>query len=312
MDFRLVRRLGQFLAVAEAGHFGRAAAKLGMSQPPLTTQIQALEQELGVKLLERTRKGATPTREGQALLPLARRLAEDAGALESLARELRTGRHTPIAIACVTSGLFDHLPPLMRALRRLNTEAAIAVRELDTSLALEALHRGEVDVALVRLDHDRPPIRVRPLGHDHLLVALPEGHRLLASGRPIRLAALKEEPMLTLPRAISTAYHDAMMAACLAAGFEPRGTREVGSAMAQLGFVASGLGVALVSSGMACIRPPGVAFRPLAGPVRSVGVGLAWNQERESEATRLALAAAREVLREADAASPRVTRRRKG
>lgn len=305
MDFRLVRRLGHFLAVVEEGHFGRAAQRLGMSQPPLTVQIQALEHELGVKLLERTRKGASPTREGEALLPLARRLAEDAGALEALARELRTGRHTPISIACVTSGLFDHLPPLMRAMRAMNAEAAIAVRELDTADALEALLRGEVDVALVRLDRDRPPIRVRPLGQDHLMVALPEGHRLLARGRPIRLAALKDEPLLMLPRAISPAYHDTLIEACRAAGFEPRAAREVGSAMAQLGFVASGLGLALVSSGMACIRPPGVAFRAVEGPLRSVGVSLAWNEAREGEATRLALAAAREVMRQAQPPVPR-------
>ena len=82
MDFRLIRRLGHFLAIAEEGHFGRAARRLGVSQPPLTAQLQALEAELGVRLIERSRKGARPTREGEALLPLARRLAEDATRLE--------------------------------------------------------------------------------------------------------------------------------------------------------------------------------------------------------------------------------------
>ena len=108
MDFRIVRRLGHFLAVAEEGHFGRAAARLGLSQPPLTAQIQALEAELGVRLLERTRKGARPTREGEALLPILRRLAEEAKQVESLARELRAGRHAPMAMACVTSALLSH------------------------------------------------------------------------------------------------------------------------------------------------------------------------------------------------------------
>jgi hypothetical protein len=102
-------------------------------------------------------------------------------------------------------------------------------------------------------------------------------------------AALAEAPMLMLPRAISPAYSDAMTAACHAAGFTPRVVREVGSAMAQLGFVAAGLGVALVSEGMARLNPPGVAFRILAGPIRGVGVALAWNAERENEATSLAL-----------------------
>jgi DNA-binding transcriptional LysR family regulator len=288
MDLRLVRRLGHFLAVAEEGHFGRAAARLGISQPPLTAQIQALERELGVKLLERTGKGARPTREGEALLPLARRLAEGAGQIEQLARELRAGRHAPVMIACVTSALFDHLPPLVRALQAARPDAAVSVREMDTADAVEALRRGEVDLALLRLERDRHPVRLKPLGRDVLAAALPLGHALASGDGPLPLSALADEPMLVLPRAISPAYSDAMVAACHAAGFAPRVTREVGSAMAQLGFVAAGLGVALVSAGLARLRPPGVAFRELEGPIHAVGVALAWNEERESEAVRMA------------------------
>jgi len=289
MDFRLVRRLGHFLAVAEEGHFGRAAARLGISQPPLTAQIQALERELGVRLLERTGKGARPTREGEALLPLARRVAGDAADLEALARELRAGRNAPVSIACVTSALFDYLPPLVRALQAARPDAAIGVREMDTADAMEALRRGEVDLALLRADREITPIRLRAMGEDRLVAALPAGHVVLAGPDPLPLAMLADEPMLVLPRAISPAYSDAMTAACRAAGFAPVAVREVGSAMAQLGFVAAGLGVALVSEGMARLNPPGVAFRRLAGPVRGVGVALAWNAERERAATRLAL-----------------------
>ncbi|MFC3125697.1 LysR family transcriptional regulator [Pseudoroseomonas globiformis] len=297
MDARLLRRLGHFLAVAEEGHFGRAATRLGMSQPPLTAQIQALEAELGVLLLERTRRGTRPTREGEALIPLARRLVEDAGKLQSLARELRSGRHAPVAIACVTSALFDHLPPLVRALRDARPEAAVTVREMDTADAMEALRRGEVDLALLRLDGDRPPLRVLALGEDELVAAFPQGHPLLDLPEPLPISALADTPLLTLPRAISPAYFDALVAACREAGFEPRGLSEVGSSMAQLSFVASGLGVALVSSGMARIHPPGLAFRRLRGPIRAVAVALAWNEDRETESARSALLLAREAFR---------------
>jgi DNA-binding transcriptional LysR family regulator len=300
MDFRILRRMAHFLAVAEEGHFGRAAARLGMSQPPLSAQIQALEAELGVKLLERTRKGARPTREGEALLPVIRRLAEDAKQVEALARELRTGRQMPMALACVTSALFDFLPPLVRALRDAQPDAAMAVQEMDTADAVEALRRGEVDFALARLDRDRPPLRVLPLGADALVAALPEGHVLLGRpGRrmdPLPLSALAGEPLMLLPRSISPAYFDRQVTACREAGFEPMAVREVSSAMAQLAFVAAGLGVALVSSGMAVLRPPGVGFRELAGPVASVGVALVWNAERESEAAKLAVAVAKRVF----------------
>ena len=296
MDFRIVRRLGHFLAVAEEGHFGRAAARLGLSQPPLTAQIQALESELGVQLLERTRKGTRPTRAGEALLPMLRRLAEDAKQVEALARELRAGRHAPMAMACVTSALFDYLPPLVRALRESQPDAAIVVEEMDTVDAVEALRRGEVDFALARLEAARPPLGVLPLGADALVAALPEGHALLGDPGPLELAALADEPLVSLPRSISPAYFDRQVAACRAAGFEPRSMREVGSAMAQLAIVAAGLGVALVSSAMARLSPPGVGFRPLADPVESVGVALVWNAERETEAARLARATAARVF----------------
>ncbi len=304
MDFRLVRRLGHFLAVAEEGHFGRAAARLGLSQPPLTAQIQALEAELGVRLLERSRKGTRPTRAGEALLPMLRRLAEDAKQVEALARELRAGRHAPMAMACITSALFDHLPPLLRGLREAQPDAAIAVAEMDTADAVEALRRGEVDFALARLDDDRPPLAVLPLGADALVAALPEGHALLAAAAPVPLAALAEEPLVSLPRSISPAYFDRQVAACRAAGFEPRSVREVGSAMAQLAIVAAGLGVALVSSAMARLSPPGVAFRPLADPVAAVGVALVWNAERETEAALLARETAARVFGVAERARP--------
>jgi DNA-binding transcriptional LysR family regulator len=202
----------------------------------------------------------------------------------------------PMALACVTSALFDYLPPLVRALRDAQPDAALAVQEMDTADAVEALRRGEVDFALARLDRDRPPLRVLPLGADALMVALPEGHALLANDGPVPLAALADEPLMLLPRSISPAYFDAQISACRAAGFEPVAVREVNSAMAQLAFVAAGLGAALVSSGMAVLRPPGVAFRALAGAVQSVGVALVWHGERENEAAKRAVAMAKQVF----------------
>lgn len=296
VDFRSLRRMGHFLAVAEEGHFGRAAARLGLSQPPLTAQIQALEAELGVRLLERGRNGTRPTREGEALLPILRRIAEEAKRAESLARELRAGRHAPMAMACVTSALFGFLPPLAQALRERRPEAALSVQEMDTADSLEALRRGDVDFALVRLDVAHLPFGVMGLGADRLLAALPVGHALLAAEGPLDLAKLAEEPLVALPRSISPAYFDRQVQACREAGFEPRAMREAGSAMAQLAFVAAGFGVALVSSGIAQLRPPGVAFRELKGRVSAVGVALAWNTERETESVRLAREAAAEAF----------------
>jgi DNA-binding transcriptional LysR family regulator len=291
MDISLIKRFGHFLAVVEEGHFGRAARRLGMSQPPLTAQIQALERGLGVRLLDRTPHGTRPTPEGEILLPAVRRLEEAARAVGELAREVRSGKRALLTVGCVTSGLFDALPPLVRAFTAVRPDVVVSVREMDTTVALEALRSGEVDVALARLDRALFPIGVVPRAADWLVVALPEGDAL-AEGESVDLSVLDGRPFIVIPRAISPAYFDRFAEACAAAGFAPLVGREVTSALAQLALVASGLGVALVSAGMARLAPPGVVFRALALPVPTVGVALAWNKERESPIVRAMVAVA--------------------
>ncbi len=307
MDLNLIKRFGHFLAVVEEGHFGRAAKRLGMSQPPLTAQIQLLERALGVKLLERSRLGTRPTWEGEVLLPAVRRLEESARAVEALAREVRLGRRELVTIGCITSAMLGTLPPVVREFRKRRPEAVITVREMDTSDALEALRRGEIDVAFARLERDLFPIRMAPLATDRLVAAVPDNDPLAKHDR-IDLAALETRPMVMLPRAISPAYFDGVVGACRNAGFSPVASREVNSAMAQIALVASGLGVALVSSGMAALGPPGVVFRPLVVPVGAIGVAVAWNTERDSPICREVVTIARELglATESRNQSPRV------
>ncbi len=294
MNLNLIKHVGHFLAVVEEGNFGRAAARLGMSQPPLTAHIQALEHALGVRLLDRSHSGTRPTWEGEALLPAVRRLEEAARAVEALAREVKLGRRELITVGCITSAVFGTLPPIVRAFRAAWPDTVVSVKEMDTTDAVEALRRGELDVAFARLERDRPPIRTLQIAPDQLIVALPDSHPLIAS-ELLDLAALDGQPMIVLPRSISPAYFDGLTAACRAAGFAPLAALEVNSAMAQLALVASGLGVALVSAGMSQLAPPGVTFRKLAVPVAAVGIAVAWNAERENDAVRAMLGIAERV-----------------
>jgi DNA-binding transcriptional LysR family regulator len=285
MNIGLIKRFVHFLAVVEEGHFGRAAARLGISQPPLTAQIQALERDLGVRILDRSRRGTRPTWEGEVLLPAVRRLEESARAVEALAREVRAGKRGLIRIGCVTSAMFEILPPVVQAFRAAHPEIVVSVREMDTTIAHEALRLGEVDVAFARLERDRFPVRISPVATDLLIAALSPNDPL-AANEMLDLAVLEGRPMIVLPRAISPAYFDGLTGACRAAGFAPVAAIEVTSAIAQLALVASGLGVALVSSGMACLAPPGVVFRSLRKPAPAVGVAVAWNEERDTELVR--------------------------
>ena len=219
------------------------------------------------------------------MLPALRRLEHASLAVEALAREVRSGKRALVTIGCVTSGMFETLPPIVRALQIARPDVVISVREMDTAVALEALRSGEVDVALARLDRACSPLRILQAAPDWFVAALPNGDPLSA-GASVDLRTFEGRPMVVLPCSISPAYSDGMVSACRQAGFNPVAAREVTSVMAQLALVASGLGVALVSSGMACLALPGVTFRPLAVTVPTVGVTLAWNSERETDITR--------------------------
>lgn len=285
VDFRFLRHLWSFLAIAEERHFGRAAKRLGISQPPLSQQIQILEQSLGVRLFERSRRGAELTPEGAAILPAVRRFAEEAERMETAVSEARLGRSEVIHVGAITSAIVDILPGVFRAARERYPHLTLALTETDSSIAADALLKGEIDVAFARFDHDVDPIKVRRLADDRLVVSLPVGHPL-AGRRRIKLASLASEPMILFPRRITPAYYDSIVAACRAAGFSPNIVQEVGTVPSQVAFVSCGMGIALVPAGFARFANSGVVFCPLAEKVDVVTTAVAWNDKRASARVR--------------------------
>lgn len=292
MNFRLFRHLWLFLAVAEERHFGRAARRLGMSQPPLTQQIQVLEHELGVRLFERSPHGTQLTEQGQAILPVVRKFAEQAQRLEGAVREARLGRSGFLLIGSIQSAITDLLPNVMDGMKQSFPALSLSVVEIDSCSAEDALLAGEIDLAFARLDADRGDIRVLPIQRGSVCVALPQGHKLaVADGVP--LAALAGEDMVWFPRSLSPSYFDSLVGACRAAGFSPRIRHEVRGLASQLAFVSCRQGVAMVAGEEARrLCPPGAVLRPLREQVEVVTLAVAWRAARASaaleEAVRLA------------------------
>jgi DNA-binding transcriptional LysR family regulator len=285
VDFRFLRHLWSFLAIAEERHFGRAAKRLGISQPPLSQQIQILEQALGFKLFVRSRRGAELTPEGAAILPAVRRFAEQAGQMEAAVSEARLGRSEVIHVGAITSAIVDILPAVFRITRERHPHVTLTLAETDSSAAMDALLNGDIDVAFARFDHDVDPIKVRRLANDRLVVALPVGHPL-AVRRKIKLASLAGHAMVLFPRRITPAYYDSIIAACRVVGFSPNIVQEVSTVPSQVAFVSCGLGIALVPGGLARLGAEGVVFRPLAEKVDVVTTAVAWNDERASPRVR--------------------------
>ncbi|MDR9875235.1 LysR family transcriptional regulator [Pseudomonas allii] len=280
INFRLIRHLWLFLAVAEEQNFGRAAKRLGMSQPPLSEQIQVLEQALKVKLFERSRRGAQLTPVGAAILPAVRKFAEQLERLELAVEEAVAGQSGMLTIGAISTAMFDVLPRLIDQLKQNYPHLTVSVREIDSVEAVPALEAGDIDLAFARLDGDLgSAIQSLPLREDRLMVALPSDHPLAARTR-ISLSSLASEPLVMFSRKVSPVYFDNLIATCRASGFSPRVLHEVRSVASQIAFVSCGQGIALVPASLKKLAPDNVVLRPLTQKLHVVTTAVAWNSER--------------------------------
>lgn len=300
INFRLMRHLWLFLAVAEEQHFGRAARRLGMSQPPLTEQIQVLEQALKTQLFVRSRKGAQLTPVGQAILPAVRKFADQMAQLELAVREATAGQTGTLTIGAISSAMLDVLPDYLNRLRARYPHLTLAVREIDSADAVPALISGEVDLAFARLHGELgSQIETITLAQEKLAVAMPADHHLASSAR-VRLKSLAEETFVMFSRPLSPVYFDSLVAACREQGFSPRILHDVRSVASQIAFVGCGQGIALVPAGLKRLAPANVVLRPLAEKLEVVTTAAAWHQSSKNPMLGLAL-----VELEAMHASPR-------
>jgi DNA-binding transcriptional LysR family regulator len=269
-----------FLAVAEELHFGRAATRLGMSQPPLTEQIKVLENSLKVMLFERSRRGTKLTPAGAAILPAVKRFAYQMESLENVVREVVRGQTAVLQVGAITSAMLETVPPLLDELERLHPKLTVYVREIDSVEAIPALEKGELDVAFVRLDGEtKSGIETLSLANDRLAVALSRDHKLNRHSH-VSIAALEPEQFVMSSRKVSPAYFDMLVSVCRKHGFSPRILHEVRSVASQIAYVSCGQGVALVPESMTKLAPDNVSVKPLAEEIMVVTSAMAWNSRR--------------------------------
>lgn len=285
-----LRHLRYFLAVAEERHFGRAAARLHMAQPPLSQQIRQLEAELGVQLLNRSTRRVELTRAGAAYLERVRTVlaaVDDAG---EVARRVSAGLQGRLSVGCVGSATYSLLPAVARRLREELPGVEVAFRgEMLGAQQVAALQRRDIDLALLRPPVADPAIRVRTLRGDALIVALPDGHRLAARKR-LRVTDLRDEDFV-VHAVRDSAMYGVVRRLCGRAGFEPRVRHEVMETSTLVTFVAAGLGVAIVPEPVAQLGVPGTVYRPLAAAGARIDLAVAVRADDESpvlaQATRV-------------------------
>lgn len=283
-----LRHLRYFLAVAEERHFGRAAGRLHMAQPPLSQQIRQLEDELGVRLLERSTRRVDLTEAGAAYLERVRGIlaeVEDAG---EEARRIASGLQGRLVVGCVGSATYSLLPALARSLREELPGVDFAFRgEMLVPAQVSALLRGDIDLALLRPPVEESAIRLTTLRRDRLIVALPEGHRL-ARRRRLRVEDLRDED-LVVHTSRGSVMHRTVVELCRGAGFEPLVRHEVAETSTLVTFVAAGLGLAVVPEPVAELGVPGATYRPLGARAARIDLAAAVRLDDDSPALSRAL-----------------------
>ncbi|VVE17093.1 LysR family transcriptional regulator [Pandoraea morbifera] len=297
-----LRQLRYFVAVAEERHFGRAAQRLSMTQPPLSQQIRALEASLGAPLFVRTNRSVELTAVGRQLLPEVRRILADADALPALAQGLAHGEVGTLSLGFVSTADYGILPPLLREFGQRYPRVRLQLLEATSDVQVEALMDGRIDAGLFI-----PPVPARyanelsylPIVREPLMLALPAGPDgnadATASGEVVSLADYADEPLVIFPRRVAPAFHDIIMGCYATLGLTPRVGQEAIQMQTIVSLVSAGMGVALVPQSLCHLRRTGVTYRALRESSTLIETGLLWRTAEVSPVLHGFLETARAV-----------------
>jgi DNA-binding transcriptional LysR family regulator len=267
-----LRQLRQFVAVAEELSFRRAAARLHMSQPPLTVAVKSLEAVVGKPLLERSKHHVKLTGPGYLFLDEARRILAQADRAVQVARNASNGVLRLSHLGSATIGI---LPPLLRHFRRDYPSIELHVTMAGTFQQIEMLRRGDVDLGLIRVPiEDARALKVTVLCEEKMLIAVPADHPL-AARESVKIEMLAAEQFISYPPPEGPSFEGLFVAACQRAGFYPRIVQHAAQMLTKLSFVSSGLGVTLIPGSMRTVRVPNVVYLDIDEGKNPLGYALA-------------------------------------
>ncbi|MEB4616236.1 LysR substrate-binding domain-containing protein, partial [Leucobacter sp. M11] len=272
-------KLRYFVAVAEEQHFGRAATRLHMTQPPLSQQIKLLEHELQAQLFVRTTRRVELTPAGELLLARGRLLLREATTLVSDVGLMGQGVSGVLRVGFCGSVAYQRMPAIIARARRELPSVQLSLQgEMLTPEMVLALEEERLDVAVLRPPTESVQLRLTLLAHDRLVIALPEDSPLASTG-VVSLASIRGEPVVSYPVTSATAL--TIAEACAKLGFQPSIVQEATETSTVLALVAGGTGIALIPVPRGALSMPGLVFRELDDPPH-VDLALAWKRERAS------------------------------
>jgi len=269
-----LRQLRYFQAVAEEGSFSRAAERLHVSQPPLSVQVKALEDELGLRLLDRSNRGVTLTPAGEVFYEETRAALSRLEHARIAARHAGQGEIGTVSVGFVSLAGYGALPAALKRFRERFPRVDVELHELTTDAQIRELRAGRLDLGIALGPVDEADLVFETVSREGLLLAAPRGHPAVPRSGPVRLKALANEPFVIPPRDVAPGLYDLIVSLCRANGFTPRITQHARQMQTVIGLVAGGMGLALVPASVQSYRRPGVQYRPLQSATGSVTLGL--------------------------------------
>jgi DNA-binding transcriptional LysR family regulator len=293
-----LRHLRYFVAVAEELHFTRAAERLGIKQPPLSSQIRQLEREMGTPLFRRETRGVKLTEAGALLFDEARRILDQVERAKVGVQSRARGETGHIHLGFAGATYLQRLVlSIIRAYRERFPGVVLSPEQSNTARLIAALHGGEIDVAFVRPPIiDGEGIALDPLIDEPMMIVLPEWHP--DAGDPsMPLAALAQETLILFPRTIGPGLHDAIIASCQRAGFSPKLGQEASQTVSIVHMVAAGFGVSVVPQSLQRIHAEGAGCLNIEGEAPRAPISLAYRRDDRSTIVRNFVGLARHAAR---------------
>ncbi|QKQ76295.1 LysR family transcriptional regulator [Nostoc sp. TCL240-02] len=276
-----LRHLRYFVTLAEELHFGRAAERLHIAQPPLSQQIRQLEKELGFELFHRTKRNVQLTEAGQVFLGEVQQIMRQLQQAIQVGQQTSRGEIGQLVVGFVSSAAYNILPTILRTFRSYVPGVSIELHELTTDQQLEWLREGRMDVGLLRPPVEENRFSCETIFQESLMVALPEAH-LLASQSDVCLASLANEPFILFPRILAPGLYDLIISVCQQAGFSPKVAQEAIQMQTIVSLVAAEMGVAIVPASLQNLQRIGVVYKTLEEAIPKVSIAMIWRKNETS------------------------------
>ena len=269
-----LRQLRYFLAIADEGNFSRAAERLRISQPPLSTQIKSLEEELGVTLFNRSNRGVSLTAAGAVFAEETRAVLARLEHAKSRTLQTDRGDVGLLSIGFVSIADYSILPPTLKSFRTHFPLVEVELHELTTDAQVRELRAGRLDLGIGLAPVDEPDLEFEVVLHEELLLAIPTSHYAAKKVGAVDLRTLAKENFIIPPRELAPGLYDLILSHCRSFGFTPRITQHARQMQTVIGLVSSGMGIALVPSSLRNLKRTGVQYRQLLGKAPVIDLGI--------------------------------------